>query len=86
MAYQRQPQEELGQGEEYELQTQDGPPLYDHRVDEGIVFFRIGVFMARGFDWGDAMTMALRRDVDRQRVEDLLDGGATHGQVLGIVL
>lgn len=63
----------------------DVPPLYDPKADEGIVFWRAGVFMERGFDFLDALALAVRRDVDRQHVEDLLDRGATHAQVRELV-
>lgn len=77
--------DDIGQGEEYTLAAPE-VPLYDHRVDQAIVFFRAGSFLSCGFCYADALALALRRDVDRQRVEDLIDQGATPAQVMDILL
>lgn len=74
----------LGGGEEYHLVNPD-VRLYDVGTDLNIVVWRVGCFECAGFDHGDAMILAVRRDVDRDEVERLLTKGATHGQVLALV-
>ena len=77
-----------GQGEEYELKAADGPPLYDANQpsDAKIIDWRLGVFGRLGFDVVNALAMALRRDIDSERVKGLIQNGASHELVLSIVL
>lgn len=82
----RQPREDLGQGEEYELRAPSDRPTYDYRVDAKIIGWRAECFEARGFGPAVAALLAMRRDVDRVQVERLLDQGATHRQVYDLVL
>lgn len=91
MALYRPPQQSdtaTGEGEEYVLVRPETARLYDvtERQDHGIVSWRVDCFQGRGFDHADALTMALRRDVDRGEVERLLDRGASHAEVVEIVL
>lgn len=60
-------------------------PLYSPS-DVKIVDWRMDCFVERGFHTAYAAALAARRDVDRALVERLLDEGATHEQVLDIVL
>lgn len=76
---------EYGQGEEYDLRLAEAR-LYDPDADERIVFWRSACFLERGFQYADALALALRRDVDRAEVEALLDAGATHDQARELVL
>lgn len=73
------------QDEEYELRG-DAPLLYDYDLDGKIVGWRLKMFFDLGFDVVNATALALRRDVDRQQVSDLLAAGATPQQVTGILL
>jgi hypothetical protein len=74
-------------GEEYVLLSPT-MELYYSNDGEGkkIVSFRAEVFEQYGFARPQAKRMARRRDVDRERVKELLEGGATHSQVLEILL
>jgi hypothetical protein len=61
-------------------------PLYDTEHDEKIVDWRCDCFVDRGFLVIQATALAVRRDIDRVLVERLLDQGATHAEVMEIVL
>lgn len=76
---------ELGRGEEYELRT-PAANLYDAENDAKIVGWRVECFEWMGFFHEHALAFAFRRDVDRAHVERLLNAGATHAQVVGLVL
>jgi hypothetical protein len=77
---------DIGKGEEYELRAPDAVPLYDHTVDIKVIDWRCDCFVERGFGLVEAGVLAQRRDIDRAHVERLLDEGATHREVLDLVL
>lgn len=62
--------------------------LYD--IDEPaqarIVAWRERVFERLGFDVVPGRALAMRRDVDHHAAGDMLTAGATHAQVVGILL
>lgn len=76
---------DLGQGEEYELRT-DPDRLYDLEHDAKIIDWRVMCFLELGFDVLNAGVLAVRRDVDREEVERLINGGATPEQATEILL
>ena len=73
-----------GEGDEYELRG-DASRTYDVKRDVKIVEWRAKCFREYGFTQLEADALAVRRDVDRELVEDLLSAGATHAQVRAIV-
>ena len=74
----------VGEGDEYDLRG-DASRTYDAERDKKIIDWRASCFVRRGFTKLEADALAIRRDVDRQYVEDLLDAGATHAEVRAIV-
>lgn len=91
MAFARPPygqskQPQPGEGEEYVLRAPTAEPLYDPDADAKIVAWRLTSFEDLGFDALYASTLALRRDVDREQVERMIQAGATPDQVREIVL
>lgn len=76
---------DIGRGEWYELRPA-GDRLYSMASDMRVIGWRVECFEAKGFDHVDALALALRRDVDRVEVERLVDDGATHRQVMDLVL
>lgn len=64
------------------------PPLYDvHEPgDQAIVNWRLECFEAAGMELAAAAALAIRRDIDRARVEVLLARGATSAQVCEMLL
>lgn len=79
------PLPEIGQGEEYELRP-NADRVYDVSVDAKIVAWRSECFERLGFGMGDAMTLALRRDVDRVVVENAIKAGNRHEHVMEALL
>jgi len=81
-----QPAMPIGEGEEYELRSPD-EPVYnlDDPREADIVAWRVACFERAGLTNLDACVLAVRRDVDRQRVEDILAAGATSALVREIV-
>jgi len=77
---------EMGLGETYEMRPPALERLYVMAVDMKVIGWRVECFEGRGFDHADALALALRRDVDREEVERLLDRGAKHAEVLDLVL
>lgn len=59
--------------------------LYDPVADTKIVTWRLDSFERLGFDALEASALSVRRDIDREHVERMLKGGASHAQVMGIV-
>lgn len=60
--------------------------LYNPDADAKIIDWRLGCFMRLGFSKLDASALSVRRDIDRQRVQDLRDSGCGHAMVMDIVL
>lgn len=54
--------------------------------DAQLVDWRILCFQGLGFTELNAVALAMRRDIDRARVESLLKAGASHIQVMAIVI
>lgn len=86
MGFIRQRLPELGEGDEYELRA--GDPLYNvgDPKEAQIVGWRVDCFERLGFAHTAALALAMRRDVDRSQVENLVAKGAAHAQVMGILL
>lgn len=59
--------------------------LYDPVVDTNLVAWRLDSFERLGFDALEASALAVRRDIDREHVQRMLNGGASHAQVMAIV-
>lgn len=81
------PDRNLGAGEEYELRREH-TPRYDLSDDRElrIVKWRTECFERAGLPPLVSSEIALRKDIDRSRVESLVANGATHDQVRAIVL
>lgn len=75
----------VGEGEEYELRT-DADRLYDIEADAKVVGWRTDAFKALGFSAFAAAALAVRKDVDREKVQRMVGGGATPLQVAAILL
>ena len=75
----------VGEGEEYELRP-DADRVYDIGVDANIIGWRSEFFEALGFGMGQAMTLALRRDIDRVVVENAIKAGNAHEHVMEALL
>jgi len=75
---------EIGEGDEYELRP-NTPRLYTVAHDAKIVKWRVECFEGLGFGMGQAMKLALRRDVDRADVERWVKNGASHEHVMAIL-
>lgn len=76
---------DIGDGEEYTL----APPaarFYSMEHDAKIVDWRSECFTAAGLSALQAHTLAVRRDVDRVVVENMLKAGRTPRQVLDYFL
>lgn len=75
-------------GDEYELRAPSSEPLYavDHPGERKIVSWRADCFERMGFPTLTAVALATRRDVDRERVTNMIRAGATPSQVVAIVL
>lgn len=76
---------EPGEGEEYELRG-DVLRTYTVGVDSKIIRWRCECFEALGFEMGDALKLALRRDIDRVVVEKAVKAGNSHHHVLEALL
>jgi len=74
----------IGEGEEYELRP-DAQRLYG-LGDTKIIRWRVECFEALGFRMDDAMTLAMRRDVDRVVVEKAIKAGNSHRHVMEALL
>lgn len=87
MAFAPKGQARYGEGDEYELRP-PGDPVYnvDEPKEAEIVGWRAECFEALGFAQVVAVSLAVRRDVDREFVKGLIEKGATPVQVAGIVL
>lgn len=74
-------------GEEYELRS-PGDPTYNvaEERDARIIEWRTRCFKGLGFTELNAAALAVRRDVDRARVERMLGAGASHVQVMAVEL
>ena len=72
------------QGEEYELRP-DAEGLYG-TADAHIIKWRCECFEALGFGMGEALKLALRRDIDRVVVEKAIEAGNAHEHVLEALL
>lgn len=59
--------------------------LYDPVPDNKIVRWRLDSFERLGFGVLEASALSVRRDIDREDVERMLKGGASHAQVMSIV-
>lgn len=83
----REPDPEIGEGEEYEMRSA-GDPVYNvnDAKERGIVAWRVDCFERLGFRGTAALALAMRRDVDRERVEKLATQGATLQQIVAIFL
>lgn len=79
------PDEATPNPDEYTVGTVDAR-VYDPTSEIGIVQWRLQCFEADGFAPLGASALALRRDVDREMVGRMLAGGASHTQVLAILL
>lgn len=79
---------EIGEGDEYVMAPQTGPPTYDvnQKEQRKIVSWRMACFEALGFGPTAAVALSLRRDIDRQVVEDMVGSGARLDQVVEILL
>jgi len=77
------PTPDIGEGEEYELRP-SATRRYEISVDAKIVKWRTECFEALGFAMGQAMLLALRRDVDRSDVERMIKAGAKPEHVMAI--
>lgn len=75
-------------GEEYELVAAAEHPAYNINEphDAAVVGWRADCFERLGFPQYLALTLALRRDVDREHVKAMVGAGATPAQVAVIVL
>lgn len=60
--------------------------IYDPAADRKIVSWRATCFERLGFTVTQAAALALRRDVDREKVEAMLGAGARPLQVVAILL
>lgn len=75
-----------GNAEEwYELRAPAEERVYDAHHDAKLIDWRMLCFLRAGLEHLHASALAIRRDVDREEVERLLNGGATPAQVLEIV-
>jgi len=85
MARQKLP--EVGEGEEYELRPVDDL-TYDLSDAEQrkIVGWKVDCFERLGFGVVEASAMAVRRDIERERVESMVRKGASLELILEIVL
>lgn len=83
----RQKLPELGEGDEYEIRTPD-ELVYDlsDPVQRKVVGWRVDCFERLGLGVIEASALAVRRDIDRSQVENMLTNGASVNQVLSIVL
>lgn len=75
----------VGEGDEYELRPRADELLYGPE-DERIVVSRTEEFERYGFTYPQALELARRRDIDRERVRLMLDQGCIHLLALQIVL
>ena len=73
-----------GDGVEYDLRP-DAERLYG-TADAKIIKWRCECFEELGFAMGDALTLALRRDVDRVVVEKAIKAGNSHKHVMEALL
>jgi hypothetical protein len=72
-------------GEEYTLTPPD-TRLYDIVHDHKIVTWRELCFIKKGLELVHARALALRRDIDREEVERLVDEGAPSARIAEILL
>ena len=77
----------LGEGEEYVLRA-PGDLTYDvaSPYDAKVIGWRAECFERAGLDALDATALAVRRDVDRERVLKLLAAGCSKDLVVEIML
>lgn len=87
MALRRQRLPEVGEGDEYEMRAPDDL-LYnvEDSKEHRIVLWRLDCFERLGFSPTAAAALAVRRDIDRQKVQDMLLAGARPLQVAAILL
>ena len=75
----------LGDGEEYERR-----PLsvrtYDIEHDAKIIAWRIDCFVRAGIEALHANALAIRRDIDRERVERMARAGCSSSRIGAILL
>lgn len=78
----------LEEGEEYFLRASGDWPLYDVNspYDAQVIEWRAECFKRAGLESLDATALAMRRDVDRERVLKLLAAGCSHSCLLEILL
>jgi hypothetical protein len=75
----------LGEGEEYVL-TASTARTYDAEHDAAIIAWRVECFERLGLEPLHVGALAVRRDIDRTDVEQLVDAGATSAQVGALLL
>jgi hypothetical protein len=76
-----QPTPAIGEGDEYELRG-DAPRIYSLEHDAKIVGWRAECFEGAGLTPLQAQALAVRRDVDRVVVENMLKAGRTGAQII----
>ena len=77
----------LGEGEEYELRVNDAPTYnVDEPREAKLVAWRLECFERAGVDALTASSLAVRRDIDRERVTSMAEAGATGPQLRAILL
>lgn len=74
----------LSEGEEYALQSADSLH-YDAEVDASVIAWRVECFQEYGFTHADALALAVRRDVDRERVRLMRAAGALPHTIMRIL-
>lgn len=77
----------VGQGDEYELRECSEPTYNLEDAKEcDMVNWRAKCFLGAGLDIASATALAIRKDIDRVRVETMTAQGATGAQVCGALL
>lgn len=77
---------EPGEGEEYELRPDEGPPLYALEADAKVISWRLVSLLGLGLERMHAHALAQRRDVDLEAVRTMIKNGCPPHLVSSIVL